>query len=59
MTRSSPPGVVLDPQPDDRRAEDVAGVEERRVDPGRDLELLAVADRLEATRAIASASFAV
>ena len=39
--------VLLDAQPDDRRAEDVAGVDERRVDPGRDLDLLAVADGLE------------
>ena len=30
----------VDPEPDDRRAEDVAGVDERRVDAGRDLELL-------------------
>ena len=35
---------VRHPQADDRRAEDVPGVEERRVDPRRDLELLAVAD---------------
>ena len=39
--------AVLDPQPDDRRAEDVAGVEERRPDTGRDLALLVVVDRAE------------
>ena len=44
MTRSSPPGAIHDPQPDDRRAQDVAGIEERGVDPGRDLDLLPVAD---------------
>ena len=37
----------LDPEPDDRRAEDVAGVEVGRVDAGRDLALLVVADRVE------------
>src|SRR6185369_428869 len=38
----------LDPKADDRRAEDVAGIEERRVDAGRDLAFLVVADRIEA-----------
>ena len=39
--------AVLDAQPDDRRAEDVAGVEERRLDARRDLALLVVVDRAE------------
>ena len=47
-----PARCVLHPQPDHRRAEDVPGVEERRVDPRRDLELLAVADGPERTPAI-------
>ncbi len=38
---------VGDAQPDDRRAEDVPGVDERGVDARRDLDLLAVAERLE------------
>ena len=39
------PAVLIgDPQTDDRRAEDVAGVDIRRVDPGRDLDLGVVVD---------------
>ena len=36
--------AVLDAQPDDRRPEDVPGIEERGPDPGRDLALLVVVD---------------
>jgi hypothetical protein len=39
--------VIGDAQLDDRRAEDVAGVDEGRVDPWRDLEFLAVAGGAE------------
>ena len=42
MIRSSPPSRSVDAQPDDRRAQDVAGVDERGVDARRDLDLLAV-----------------
>ena len=58
MTRSSPPSRVLDAQPDDRRAQDVAGVDERGVDAGRDLDLVAVVEGLNCARE-RSASFAV
>ena len=51
MIRSLAALVVLDAQPDDRRAQDVAGVDERGMDAGRDLDLLAVFDRLERARA--------
>ena len=39
--------AVLDAEPDDRRAQDVAGIEERREHPGRHLALLVVGDRAE------------
>ena len=47
IVRSGSPSRSRDADPDDRRAEDVAGVDERRVDPRRDLDLLVVVDRLE------------
>src|SRR5665811_1244983 len=43
---------VLHPEPDDRGAQDVARVEVGRVDPGRDLLFLTVADRLEAAQTL-------
>ena len=39
--------AILDDEPDDRRAQDVAGIEERRLDARRDLALLVVVDRPE------------
>jgi hypothetical protein len=42
-----PVGAVADPEPDDRRAEDVPGVEERRLDARRDLEIPAVVEGAE------------
>ena len=45
IVRSALAVAVGDADPDDRRAEDVAGVDERRVDARRDLDLLVVVDR--------------
>ena len=42
---AGPPVPLGDPQPDDRRAEDVAGIDEGRVDARRDLDLGVVVDR--------------
>ena len=39
------PVLILDAEPDDRRAEDVAGIDEGGVDPGGDLDLLVVVRR--------------
>ena len=58
-TRSGPPSCSVTRTPDDRRAEDVAGVDERGMDARRDLDLLAVAERLELDERRASASLAV
>ena len=51
--------AVGDAQADDRRAQDVAGVHERRVNPGRHLHLVVIADPTEAVERGARLALAV